>query len=85
MERFGLGEAFSLDYNRGEAHRGLSLDEVLRRTANAALLLNVMGFLEDEEILGRAPAASSSTSIPVSGRCGGNWGCTICSAGMMRS
>ncbi len=53
MEEFGLGEAFSLIYNRGEKVIGLARERVLERAAEAGLLLNVMGFLDDEEILGR--------------------------------
>jgi hypothetical protein len=52
MERFGLGDSFSLlDSGSGEAVAGIPRREVLRRAADAAFLLNVMGYLEDEEIL----------------------------------
>jgi hypothetical protein len=54
MEEFGLADAFSLIYNRGERRIGLSRQEVLTRAAAADLLVNVMGYLNDEEILGRA-------------------------------
>src|SRR4051812_35523840 len=47
MDEFGLADSFSLIYNRGEQVVGLPLDEVRRRTTDAALLLNVMGFLDD--------------------------------------
>src|SRR4051794_3960196 len=47
MHRFGLGEAFSLAYPCGERVVGLSRRQVLRRSEDAAFLLNVMGFLTD--------------------------------------
>src|SRR3712207_6461144 len=55
MERFGLGEAFALIYNRGTRFVGLSQRQVLERVKKSAFLLNIMGFLTDEEILNCAP------------------------------
>lgn len=55
MEQFGLGDAFALIYNRGERVIGLSRPQLLERVRNAAFLLNVMGFLDDGEILSYAP------------------------------
>ncbi len=55
MERFGLEEAFALDYGRGQRHWGLRREEVCARLKRSAFLLNVMGFLIDEELLGCAP------------------------------
>jgi hypothetical protein len=55
LERFGLPRAFSLDYNHGERLVGLPRQQVLERTRNSAFLLNVMGFLTDEEVLSCAP------------------------------
>ena len=55
MERFGLRDNFTLISDRGERFAGLSRPEVLKRTRSSAFLLNVMGFLTDEEILGHAP------------------------------
>jgi hypothetical protein len=55
MDRFGLADSFSLlDRETGDAVAGLGRPEVLRRAREAAFLLNVMGFLDDEEILGEA-------------------------------
>jgi hypothetical protein len=54
MEDFGLGDSFSLIYDGGAQVVGRPLDEVRRRAADAPLLLNVMGFLGDESILGAA-------------------------------
>ncbi|CAA9312286.1 MAG: hypothetical protein AVDCRST_MAG93-5302, partial [uncultured Chloroflexia bacterium] len=55
MQRFGLNGAFALVYNNGERFVGLSRRQVLERTKDSAFLLNFMGYLTDEEILGRAP------------------------------
>jgi hypothetical protein len=55
MERFGLAPSFSLIYNGGERFIGVPEDEVLRRVRGAALLINVMGYLSNERILGAAP------------------------------
>jgi hypothetical protein len=55
MERFGLAENWSLLYDGGREGAGLDREEVIKRTARSALLINVMGYLQDEEILGAAP------------------------------
>ena len=56
MEQSGLVDSFSLlDRERGEAVAGLSRREVVRRARESALLLNVMGYLDDEEILAAVP------------------------------
>jgi hypothetical protein len=55
MHGFGLSDAFSLDYNRGEYVVGLPRQRVLERARNSAFLLNVMGFLTDEEVMSCAP------------------------------
>jgi hypothetical protein len=51
MEGFGLGDDFALISDQGERIVGISRQEVLERTGNSTFLLNVMGFLTDEEIL----------------------------------
>jgi hypothetical protein len=53
MEEFGLGASWSLALPGGE-RRGLDRATVLERVRGADLLLNVMGFEADEEILGAA-------------------------------
>src|SRR3954467_220244 len=54
MDRFGLSGSFAL-LCRGESRQiGRSRDEVLEFTRNAACLINIMGFLNDEEILASA-------------------------------
>ena len=55
MERFGLGERWSLLYDGGSEVAGRSRAEVVDMARRSALLLNVMGFLDDEEILAAAP------------------------------
>lgn len=57
MRDFGLADSgqptFSLLFDRGREVYGLPYDAVLERAAKADLLLNVMGYLNDEEILRR--------------------------------
>jgi hypothetical protein len=56
MERFGLDDSFSLlDRGNGQAVGGLPRHELLRQAQRSAFLLNVMGYLDDEEILATAP------------------------------
>src|SRR5438128_366800 len=55
MRRFGFGESFALAYHGGERFVGLPRGQVVERVRNSALLLNVMGFFKDEEILAAAP------------------------------
>jgi hypothetical protein len=55
MERFGLSDAFAVACDGGKHFVGLSREEVLKRIGDSAFLLNVMGFLTDEEILSRVP------------------------------
>src|SRR5262245_36859582 len=54
MERFGLGEDFALLCNDGRRCLGMQRIEVLERIKQSAFLLNVMGYLSDQEILSRA-------------------------------
>jgi hypothetical protein len=53
IDQFGLSADFSLIYNGGERVIGRSREDILRAASSADLLLNVMGFLNDEEILCR--------------------------------
>jgi hypothetical protein len=53
MKSFGLEDRYSLSYNRGERTLGLSRRRVLEEAAEAVCLFNIMGYLNDEEILGR--------------------------------
>lgn len=53
VDRFGLHDRFALLHPGGSL--GLSRRELLRRLRESVLLLNVMGFLDDEELLAAAP------------------------------
>jgi hypothetical protein len=54
MERFGLGGDWSVLLPEGES-AGLPRAQVERRLASSDFLLNAMGYLDDEELLSRAP------------------------------
>lgn len=54
MERFGLGDDFSLMGDGGETIAGRSRDDVLDCLRRSALLVNVMGFVDDPELLAAA-------------------------------
>jgi hypothetical protein len=54
MEAFGLGDVYSLDMGALDAPVGLPRKRVLAHVKDADFLLNVMGYLEDEQVLGRA-------------------------------
>jgi hypothetical protein len=54
LSRFGLAEDACLILDGGEQFIGLSRQELLNSVRNSALLLNIMGYLDQEEILGQA-------------------------------
>jgi hypothetical protein len=54
-ERFELGDAYALLVDRGTVCLGMSRDQLLERVSQSALLLNVNGFVADEDVLERAP------------------------------
>ncbi len=54
MADFGLQDAYSVQLDAGRTV-GLPRDAVLERLRSSAVLLNVMGFLDDEELLAAAP------------------------------
>jgi hypothetical protein len=54
MTRFGLADSFSLVCDDNVRTLGLAKARVVERTREAAFLLNVMGFLTDEEIVSSA-------------------------------
>jgi hypothetical protein len=54
MERFGLVGDFCLLGSNGEPLAGIARNEVLKRTRESMLLINVAGYLDDEEVLGAA-------------------------------
>lgn len=55
MKGFGLDGAFALIYDKGQHYFGLPKSKVLERLKHAALLLNIMGYIDNEEILRNAP------------------------------
>lgn len=55
MSRFGMQDDHSLLFDGGSRSFGLSRAQVLERVRNSEFLLNIMGFLTDEEILECAP------------------------------
>jgi hypothetical protein len=55
MERFGLAGRWSLLFDSGRETAGLERKDVVERARHSALLLNVMGYLDDEEVLAAAP------------------------------
>jgi hypothetical protein len=55
MGRFGFDGDFGLLCDGGDRTIGLSRDRILERVRASAALINVMGFLKDEEILAAAP------------------------------
>jgi hypothetical protein len=52
MERFKLGNAFALLHDGGRRSIGLSRGDLEARCKRASVLLNVMGFVTDPDILG---------------------------------
>jgi hypothetical protein len=57
MREFGLEDCFALDAGR-EGWLGVPKEEVLRRIGESALLLNVMGYIDDPDVL-----AASGTKV----------------------
>jgi hypothetical protein len=54
MEEHGLGDAWSVDVGDG-THAGVSRARALSHVAGSDLLINVMGFATDDELLAAAP------------------------------
>jgi hypothetical protein len=55
LQPFGLGDDLAILCDHGDRTLGLERREILKRVHRSVLLLNVMGFLDDEEILAAAP------------------------------
>jgi hypothetical protein len=55
LDGFGLGEHYSLGFDRGRQTFGLSRAQAIERVRSSALLINIMGFLDDDEVLAAAP------------------------------
>jgi hypothetical protein len=56
LEAFGLGDDFSLTLDGGSRTIGLPRSEASKRLRDSACLLNVMGYVVDEELLAAAQA-----------------------------
>ena len=55
FERFGLGDAYAVtDVSTGTSY-GVARREVIERIRHSAALVNFMGYLDDEDLLGAAP------------------------------
>jgi hypothetical protein len=54
MQRFGLGGDFAVACQGGRSYVGLGRREVIERVRRSALLINVMGFFDDAEVLAAA-------------------------------
>jgi hypothetical protein len=55
LRAFDLEDSFALAYNGGEQWYGIPREAVRERVKRSALLLNVMGFVTDDDILSWAP------------------------------
>jgi hypothetical protein len=55
MESVGLGDSYSLLLGDGRQSVGLPRADAIERVRQSVLLLNVMGFVDDEEVLEAAP------------------------------
>jgi hypothetical protein len=53
MDEFDLRESYALLYGSGERVIGMSRSGLLDRASRADVLINVMGYIRDEELLGR--------------------------------
>jgi hypothetical protein len=55
MERFGLGADYAVLDERGRSVAGLEREQLRERLSRSSFLLNVMGYLADEELLAAVP------------------------------
>ena len=55
LHAFGLEDSFALLYDQGRRVFGMERADLVAWSRSSALLLNVMGFLDDEEVLAAAP------------------------------
>jgi hypothetical protein len=55
MDEFDLHDSHALLYNNGERVVGMSRPALIQKVSESTLLINVMGFLRDEEVLASAP------------------------------
>lgn len=57
LDRFGFGDSFAVICDGGRHTVGMSRAELVGRVRQSTLLLDVMGYLNDEELLAEAPFA----------------------------
>jgi hypothetical protein len=55
FDAFSLGDRYAVFHGGGERTTGVGRDQVLEEVGRAAMVLNVNGFFEDDEVLQRAP------------------------------
>jgi hypothetical protein len=55
MDGFGLGDRWALLFDRGREVVGRSRPQLLEQARGADLMINVMGFVDDEELLDAVP------------------------------
>lgn len=55
MRRFGLGGSFAVACDGGARYLGLERPDVVERLRRSALVINVMGFFDDADLLAAAP------------------------------
>ena len=75
MRFFGLEEDYVLIGPEGESIIGMTRSRLLDRVGGSAFLLNIMGYLRDEDVLAVPRDESSWISIRVSASSGMNWAC----------
>ncbi|QOV90170.1 glycosyltransferase [Humisphaera borealis] len=54
MRQFDLADSFSLDFNNGQAVVGVPRSQVIEQLRSADLLINIMGYLADPDLLAAA-------------------------------
>jgi hypothetical protein len=54
LKRLGLADSYALLYDDGATCLGMSRDDLMERVSRSTLLLNVNGFIADEQVLERA-------------------------------
>ena len=79
MAGAGMDGRYALLFDGGR--RSVGLDRRPRATGAAPLLFNVMGYLDDQDVLAAAAPRVTSTSTRASRRCGANSACTTPSPG----
>ena len=55
MGRYGLGDSFAVSCDGGARYLGMDRRRVLERARRSAMLLNVMGFFNDADVLAAVP------------------------------